>query len=134
MVGSGLEHLLQPLDFGGLRLLSGNGQGERKRKRGGAEEPMRLHVAERSRGPVLNQASESRKAESATIPAAGHENSQLVGNDACELLAFRLADGAPAWSRRIEGVPRGLSREGSLLFVGTLDGAVLAYEYPESGR
>lgn len=61
-------------------------------------------------------------------------DSVLVGNDAGELLALRLADGEPAWSTRIEGVPRGLSRDGSLLFVGTLDGAVLAYEYPESGR
>jgi outer membrane protein assembly factor BamB len=59
-------------------------------------------------------------------------DSVLVGNDAGELLAFRLADGTPTWSRRIEGVPRGLSRSGSMLFVGTLQGAVLAYEYPQT--
>ena len=57
-------------------------------------------------------------------------DSVLVGNDARELLALRLADGTPAWSRRIDGVPRGLSRDGSMLFVGTLAGAVLAYEHP----
>jgi hypothetical protein len=37
-------------------------------------------------------------------------------------------------SRRIEGVPRGLSRSGSTLFVGTLQGAVLAYEYPQPSQ
>lgn len=58
----------------------------------------------------------------------------LVGNDARELLALRLADGTPAWSRRIGGVPRGLSRDGSMLFVGTLEGAVLAYEHPQAGK
>lgn len=57
-------------------------------------------------------------------------DSVLVGNEAGELLAFRLADGTPAWSQGIEGVPRGLSRSGSMLFVGTLQGAVLAYECP----
>jgi outer membrane protein assembly factor BamB len=61
-------------------------------------------------------------------------DSVLVGNDAGELLAFRLDDGMPGWSRRIEGVPRGLSRSGSTLFIGTLQGAVLAYEYPQTDR
>lgn len=57
------------------------------------------------------------------------EDSVLVGNDAGELLAFRLAEGTPVWSGRIEGVPRALRLAGSTLVVGTLQGAVLAYEY-----
>lgn len=61
-------------------------------------------------------------------------DSVLVGNDAGELLALRLADGTPVWSRHVEGVPRGLSHAGSTLFVGTLQGAVLAYESPQTGH
>lgn len=59
-------------------------------------------------------------------------DSVLVGTDGGELLTFRLDDGTPGWSQRIEGVPRGLTRSGSMLVVGTLDGAVLAYEYPQT--
>jgi outer membrane protein assembly factor BamB len=57
-------------------------------------------------------------------------DSVLVGTDARELLALRLADGTSAWTRSIDGVPRGLGRAGSTLFVGTLEGAVLAFEHP----
>jgi outer membrane protein assembly factor BamB len=52
----------------------------------------------------------------------------LVGSEAGRLVAFRIADGQEVWSGRIDGVPRGTSRDGSELYIGTLRGTLFAYE------
>lgn len=52
----------------------------------------------------------------------------IVGSEEKELCAFALGDGAVRWCRSVGGVPRGLgSSADGMLFVGTLDGKVLAY-------
>lgn len=45
-----------------------------------------------------------------------------------ELTAFRLEDGSPAWNLKLEGMPRGLGREGPVLYLGTFRGLLSAYE------
>jgi outer membrane protein assembly factor BamB len=50
----------------------------------------------------------------------------LAGNEGGELFAFRHQDGTKAWSYRVEGVPRSLSENDSVLYVGTLQGWVYA--------
>lgn len=51
----------------------------------------------------------------------------LAGSEDGRLSAFRIEDGKEVWSGRIDGVPRGTSRDGSDLYVGTLRGTFLAY-------
>jgi len=45
-----------------------------------------------------------------------------------ELVALRLEDGSPAWTLKLEGMPRGFGREGPILYLGTLRGTLSAYE------
>jgi outer membrane protein assembly factor BamB len=54
----------------------------------------------------------------------------LAGNEAGELSAFAVEDGMPVWSRRLDGVIRGIGLEADRLYVGTLRGAVLAILAP----
>jgi outer membrane protein assembly factor BamB len=54
----------------------------------------------------------------------------LAGNEAGELSAFTVEDGVPVWSRRLDGVIRGIGLEADRLYVGTLRGAVLAIRAP----
>jgi outer membrane protein assembly factor BamB len=60
--------------------------------------------------------------------------SVVGGGERGDLVALRLADGAPVWSDRLEGVVRGIGRRGSRLFVGTLGGTLYAYEPPVQRR
>lgn len=53
----------------------------------------------------------------------------LVGGPG-ELSALRLSDGSPAWSLKVHGSPRGLSLAGPVLYLGTVRGALSAYETP----
>ena len=53
----------------------------------------------------------------------------LVGRSG-ELSAFRLSDGKPVSSLKVEGTPRGLSLTGPVLYLGTLRGALSAFETP----
>lgn len=54
----------------------------------------------------------------------------LAGTEEGELFAFRHEDGTKAWSYPIEGVPRSLTEDDSVLYVGTLQGWVYAIERP----
>lgn len=51
----------------------------------------------------------------------------LAGSEDGRLSAFRIADGGEVWTGKIDGVPRGTSRDGPDLYVGTLRGTFLAY-------
>jgi outer membrane protein assembly factor BamB len=51
----------------------------------------------------------------------------LVGGSG-ELNAFRVDDGAVAWSSKLDGMPRGLGLAAGVLYLGTLRGQLLAYE------
>jgi outer membrane protein assembly factor BamB len=50
----------------------------------------------------------------------------IVGTDAGDLHAFRLEDGATAWTRQLEGEIKGLGTHAGVLYVGTVQGRVYA--------
>lgn len=54
------------------------------------------------------------------------EDLVVVGTDAGEIHAFRLEDGATAWTRRLEGDIKGLGAHAGILYVGTVQGRVYA--------
>ncbi len=60
--------------------------------------------------------------------------SVLVGSEAGELAALAIDDGMPIWTRRLNGVVRGIGHDADLLFVGTLKGTVSAVRPPEAQR
>jgi outer membrane protein assembly factor BamB len=71
-----------------------------------------------------------------TAPQEWTSSRPLVAGDAVlvggpgELSAFRLSDGGPAWSLKVEGSPRGLSLAEPWLYLGTIRGMLSAYEIP----
>jgi outer membrane protein assembly factor BamB len=52
----------------------------------------------------------------------------LAGNDAGEVTAFRLNDGVAEWTHQFKGTIRSIGNSGSVLYIGTLHGAVYAYD------
>jgi len=50
----------------------------------------------------------------------------LVGTESGELHAFRVADGATAWTRQLEGDIKGIGSHEGVLYVGTVQGRVYA--------
>ena len=60
-----------------------------------------------------------------------HDGTVIAGSEEKELCAFALADGAPRWCTPVPQVPRGLGTAGGMLYVGTLNGKVLAYRLPK---
>jgi outer membrane protein assembly factor BamB len=52
----------------------------------------------------------------------------LAGNQAGELMAFGLTDGAPEWKQQFKGMIRSIGMAGNVLYVGTLNGTVYAYD------
>ncbi len=55
-------------------------------------------------------------------------NAVLAGSEAGELSAFRLSDGAVEWTHQFKGTIRSIGNSGSVLYVGTLNGTVYAYD------
>jgi outer membrane protein assembly factor BamB len=55
-------------------------------------------------------------------------NIVLAGNEAGELAAFRLNDGTPEWTHQFKGTLRSIGNSGNVLYVGTLEGTVYAYD------
>ncbi len=66
-----------------------------------------------------------------TMKPLVHGDAVIAGTEAKELCAFALADGAVRWCTPVPQVPRGLGTAGGMLYVGTLNGKVLAYRLPE---
>jgi len=52
----------------------------------------------------------------------------LAGNEAGEVAAFRLNDGTATWTHQFKGTIRSIGNSGNVLYVGTLHGAVYAYD------
>ena len=52
----------------------------------------------------------------------------LAGNEAGELAAFRLNDGTAQWTRQFKGTIRSIGNSANVLYVGTLQGTVYAYD------
>ncbi|MDQ6893303.1 MAG: PQQ-like beta-propeller repeat protein [Acidobacteriota bacterium] len=63
-----------------------------------------------------------------TFRPAARGDAILIGSDRGELFAFRLADGAKRWSRTFGGPVRSIGSANGILYVGTLNGTVYAYE------
>lgn len=61
-----------------------------------------------------------------------HGDTVIAGNEEKELCAFALADGAKRWCGAMPQIPRGLGTAGGMLYVGTLNGRVLAYQLPST--
>lgn len=55
-------------------------------------------------------------------------NTVLAGNEAGEVLAFRLSDGAREWTHKFRGMIRSIGNAGNVIYVGTLNGNVYAYD------
>jgi outer membrane protein assembly factor BamB len=51
----------------------------------------------------------------------------LAGNEAGEVLAFRLNDGTRQWAHQFKGTIRSIGGAGETLYVGTLNGTIYAY-------
>ena len=58
----------------------------------------------------------------------------IVGDESGEIHAFRLSDGATAWTRRVEGDIKGLGTHEGVLYVGTSQGRVYSLPLPEHER
>jgi outer membrane protein assembly factor BamB len=58
----------------------------------------------------------------------------IVGDGSGEIHAFRLSDGATAWTRRLEGEIKGLGAHEGVLYVGTVQGRVYSLPFPEGER
>ena len=58
----------------------------------------------------------------------------LVGGDRGDLAAFRLSDGSPMWSGKLEGTVRGIGGFEDVLYVGTLKGSIHAWIPPNQPR
>jgi outer membrane protein assembly factor BamB len=58
----------------------------------------------------------------------------LAGTEAGELVALSIRDGMAIWSRRVDGVIRGIGHDGDVVFVGTQRGVVFAVRAPPVKR
>jgi hypothetical protein len=58
----------------------------------------------------------------------------LAGNEAGEVLAFRLNDGARQWAHLFKGTIRSIGGSGETLYVGTLNGTIYAYSPQKTGE
>lgn len=56
-----------------------------------------------------------------------HDGAVIAGTEEKELCAFALATGEKRWCTPVPQIPRGLGTAGGVLYVGTLNGKVLAY-------
>ena len=56
-----------------------------------------------------------------------HDGAVIAGSEERKLCAYALRDGAERWCTAMPQVPRGLGTAGGTLYVGTLNGRVLAY-------
>jgi len=54
-------------------------------------------------------------------------DSVLAGNEAGEVLAFRVNDGSRLWAQLFKGTIRSIGGMGDVLYIGTLNGTVYAY-------
>ncbi len=52
----------------------------------------------------------------------------LIGSDRGELFAFRVTDGSKIWSQNFGGPIRSIGSAGGILYVGTLNGTVFAFD------
>jgi outer membrane protein assembly factor BamB len=62
-----------------------------------------------------------------TMKPLVRDDAVIAGTEEKELCAFALADGAIRWCTNVPQIPRGLGTAGGMLYVGTLNGKVLAY-------
>lgn len=62
-----------------------------------------------------------------TMKPLVHDGAVIAGTEAKDLCAFALADGAERWCTTLPQVPRGLGVAGGMLYVGTLNGRVMAF-------
>jgi len=62
-----------------------------------------------------------------TMKPLAHDGAVIAGTEEKTLCAFALADGATRWCTPVPQIPRGLGTAGGMLYVGTLNGKVLAY-------
>ena len=53
----------------------------------------------------------------------------VLAGDGDDLVAFRVSDGARAWSHQLPGVIRGIGVSDDVLYVGSREGAVFAFAY-----
>ncbi len=60
-----------------------------------------------------------------------HGELVIVGGESGEIHAFRLSDGATAWTRHLNGEIKGLGTHGGVLYVGTSQGQVYSLPFPE---
>ncbi len=58
----------------------------------------------------------------------------VAGDVAGNIYLFRHSDGSVARSFRIDGEPRGIGGEGHMLYIGTLNGMLYAYEMENGGN
>jgi outer membrane protein assembly factor BamB len=58
----------------------------------------------------------------------------LAGNEAGEVLAFRINDGSRQWAHRFKGTIRSIGGSGDTLYVGTLNGTIYAYAPEKTGE
>lgn len=65
-----------------------------------------------------------------TMKPLVHDGTVIAGTEEKTLCAFALADGATRWCAPVPQIPRGLGTAGGMLYVGTLNGKVLAYRFP----
>jgi hypothetical protein len=61
-------------------------------------------------------------------------DSVLAGNEAGEVLAFRVADGARQGTHLFKGTIRSIGGVGDVLYIGTLNGTVYAYQAEQGKR
>lgn len=66
-----------------------------------------------------------------TMQPLVHDGTVIAGNEEKELCAFALDSGETRWCTPVPQVPRGLGTSGGMLYVGTLNGRILAYRLPE---
>jgi hypothetical protein len=58
----------------------------------------------------------------------------LAGNEAGEVMAFRVDDGSMQWSHLFKGTIRSIGGSGDVLYVGTLNGTIYAYAPEKMGE
>lgn len=66
-----------------------------------------------------------------TMKPLVQDDTVIAGTEERELCAFAIADGVIRWCTAVPQIPRGLGTAGGMLYVGTLNGKVLAYRLPE---
>ena len=66
-----------------------------------------------------------------TMKPLVHDGAVIAGTEEKELCAFALSDGEPRWCMSVPQVPRGLGTAEGMLYLGTLNGRVLAYRLPK---